>query len=134
MRRLFVLVCLLAAPLSSFASVEIQQKPVSVMAEPMGQDQYLSYNFGAVFINSRTSVEFTLTARGPDATEIKRITISGPMYDATSNCPAILQVGQTCSTRVYYWPRLQGPHWGDLNFNLNDGNIYIRLFGDTFRQ
>ena len=128
MKMFIVALSFLVAPLFAQADVQV------LAVEPMGQDQYLSYNFGAVFMNTRTSVEFTLTAKGPTPTEIRQITISGAMYDATSNCPAILPVGQTCSTRVYYWPRMQGPHWGDLNFHLNDGSIYIRLFGDTFRQ
>lgn len=127
MKKFIVFLSLVVAPVLASASA-LQNFTI----EAQGQDQYLSYNFGSVFENSRTSVDFTLTANGPEPTEVKKIWISGPMYDATSNCPEILPVGKKCVTRVYYWPLNQGPHWGDLTFVLNDGNIYIRLFGTTF--
>lgn len=128
MKKLIVLISLLVAPLLA------QAQSVSTLAvEPMGQDQYLSYNFGSQFVNSRSFVDFSLTAKGPEATVIKRVTISGMYYDASTNCPEVLEVGKSCTARVYFWPAFEGSYWGDLNLYLNDGNIYIRLFGSAIR-
>jgi hypothetical protein len=67
------------------------------------------------------------------ATEIKGIYISGMHYEAATNCPKILEVGKKCTLRAYYRPTTEGPHWGDLVVYLNDGNIFIRLFGVGIR-
>lgn len=124
MKKFMVLIALLVAPLLSFASgLETLQ------IETLGEDQYLSYNFGHQFLNSRRYVDYTLTAMGPAPTEIRRINISGMHYDAATNCPKILEAGKKCTLRAYYWPTTEGHHWGNLDVYLNDGNIYIRLFG-----
>lgn len=128
MKKLIVMMSLLLAPIVSLAAGEVQTFALHTQA----QDQYYNYSFGSIFQNSRAFADFTLTANGPDATVIRRILIRGFAYDATSNCPEVLMPGQTCTTRVFYWPTTQGPHWGELSFALNDSNIYIRLFGNTY--
>lgn len=128
MKKLIVLVSLLIAPLISLAGTTS-----SLSIEPLGQDQYLNYNFGRQFVNSRRYVDFTLTAKGPDATVIKEITIGGSGFSADTDCPNVLSPGKSCITRVYFWPPFEGDYWGNLNFYLNDGNIYVRLLGQAVR-
>lgn len=130
MKKLIVLISLLLAPVLSLAAGEVNTFALQTQA----QDQYYNYSFGTVFVNTRAWADFTLTANGPDATLVRRIVIRGFAYDADSNCPEVLMPGRTCTTRVYYWPTSQGPHWGELTFVLNDSNIYIRLFGNTFQR
>ncbi len=127
MKTMILVMTLLFAPLASFA-----QAQSAVSLEAQGRDQYYNYSFGSVFENTRAYADFTLTARGDAPLEVRRILISGIMYDAYSNCPQILAPMQTCTIRAFYWPRSRGPHWGELTLMLNEGNIYIRLFGDTF--
>lgn len=129
MKKLIVLGAFLFAPLMTLATVEVQ--PASVTT--LGEDQTLSYNFGTQFVNSRSYVDFTLTAKGPDATVIRKFWVRGISYDASTNCPETIEVGNKCTIRVYFWPTSEGAHWGDVGLNLNDGNIYIRLFGNAVR-
>lgn len=129
MKKFVVLISLLLAPVLSLA-----EGPQTLAIQTEGRDQYYNYNFGTVYENTRTYADFTLTARGMEPVNIQRIIISGVMYDATSDCPEILPAGQTCRTRVTYWPFAQGPHFGELMFQLSEGNIYIRLIGNTFNR
>lgn len=128
MKKFLVLIALMVMPLLSFAS------PFeSLQIETSGKDQRLSYSFGHRFLYSRSFVDYILTAMGPEPTEIKRINIRGIHYDVATNCPEILEVGKKCTLRAYYQPTMEGHHWGDLDIYLNDGNIYITLFGVGIR-
>ncbi|WII72937.1 hypothetical protein QJS83_03510 [Bdellovibrio sp. 22V] len=128
MKKLIFVATLLLAPVFAFAA-DVQNLKI----EAQGQDQYYNYNFGTVFVNSRHFVDFTLSATGDEPTVIRRIWISGAMYSADTNCPEILNPGEKCTARVFFWPYAEGHHWGELTFVLGQNNIYIRLFGATWR-
>lgn len=128
MKNIIITFLLMLAPLVSFA-----QDSLVITSGSQKSDQYLSYNFGAVFLMSNAYVDFTVTAKGPLPTEFKRITISGMGYDAATNCPVVLEVGKSCTLRAYFSPHFEGPAWGDFNIYLDDGNIFIRLFGNGIK-
>jgi hypothetical protein len=109
------------------------QGSLHISSDNQNSDQYLSYNFGSVFLMSNAYVDFSLTAKGPLPTEFKKITIGGMGYNATTDCPVVLEVGKTCTLRAYFSPQIEGPAWGDFNLYLNDGNIFIRLFGQGIK-
>ena len=128
MKNLIFTLAMVWAPIFSYA-----QSSIVISNQAQNQDQYFDYNFGAVFLNTRAYVDFTLTAKGPQPSEIKRITIGGMGYDAATNCPVVLEVGKSCTLRAYFYPQFEGPAWGDFNIYLNDGNIFIRLFGNAIK-
>ncbi len=129
MKKLLLALLLVCAPVMSLAQ---SMGTFAVEAKPV--DQYHSYNFGAVTVGFRMYADFTLTASGTEATEVKGISIGGAMYDAQSNCPQVLNPGQTCTTRVFFWPRIEGGHWGRLVFSLKENKILIDLFGNGMRR
>ena len=121
MKKFLTLVTLILVPIFS------QAQSYSIKSE--SQDQYLRYDFGLVGVNFRETVDFTLTAKGPEPTLLKSITIGGQMYYASSNCPDVLPVGKACTTRVSFWPSRDGFYPGQLNFYMADSAIYIDLAG-----
>ncbi|QDK38875.1 hypothetical protein [Bdellovibrio sp. NC01] len=129
MKKLLLALVLACAPVFSFAQ---SMGTFAVEAKPV--DQYYRYNFGNVTVGMRMFADFTLTAPANEAVQVKGITISGAMYDAQSNCPVVLNPGLTCTTRVFFWPRLEGGAWGSLVFNLQDHRIIIDLFGYGWRR
>lgn len=105
-------------------------QPERPVPPPVPRDLHYNYNFGSVFVNSRMYADFSLTA-GERPVVLDGISIRGMMYDASSNCPKVLPPRGVCWTRVFFWPRMQGGHWGDLMFYLNDrSTIYVHLFGN----
>lgn len=129
MRNAFLVVALLFSSLAAQASSNLV-----ITAEPQrSPDKYYNYDFGAVFVNTRTATDFTLTAEGDEPTEIEGIRISGIEFSGTSNCPKVLQPKQSCVTRVYFWPTRKGFSFsGQLSFYMKAHDIYIRLYGRTF--
>ncbi len=121
MKRFIILLTLISAPIFS------QAQSVSIKSD--SNNQYLQYDFGLVGVNFRQTVVFTLTAKGPEPTLVKSITIGGQMYYASSNCPDVLLPGMVCSTRVAFWPDRDGFYPGQLNFYMGDSTIYIALSG-----
>lgn len=102
-------------------------------AQPQ-KDQYLSYNFGQVFIPNRASVNYYLKNTGDAPIEIKKITISGAFFDAASNCPDVLEAGKQCLTRIFYSPAFEGFNSGTLVWYTSDNNVYLRLWGQGVRM
>ena len=127
MKNLIVVLALILAPMLGQAEIQIETLSQGK------KNQFLDYNFGAVNLNWRVHADFTLTEKGPEASEIKRITIGGMGFDADTDCPVKLEPGKSCTLRAFFWPTFEGPAWGDLNIYLNDGAIYIRLFGNGVR-
>ncbi|MDG0815655.1 hypothetical protein [Bdellovibrio svalbardensis] len=129
MKNLLAALFLVCAPVLSFAQ---SMGTFAVEAKPV--DQYYRYSFGSVNVGFNMYADFTLTANPTETLEVKGISISGAMYDARTNCPKVLNPGQTCTTRVYFTPRMEGGHWGRLLFVLNDHNIVIDLFGNGWKH
>lgn len=129
MKKLLVSLLLVCAPVLSFAQ---SMGTFAIEAKPA--DQYLSYNFGSVTVGFTMYADITLTAKATETLEVKKITISGFSYDASSNCPAVLNPGQTCTTRVYFLPHFEGGHWGQLAFQLKENNIFVDLFGYAWKR
>jgi len=91
-------------------------------------DEHYSFNFGYVTLGFQMYADFTLTANGAPV-DVEQITIAGMMYRASTNCPAVLMPGQTCTTRVIFWPRDLGPQWGRLVFDVKTHYIVVDLVG-----
>ena len=125
MKNPFLLIALILTPLFSQAS----NLSPSFSLHTQAADQYYNYNFGTVRVNFAHSVDFILKAEGPESTRVQEIHIQGMEYSARTNCPLVLPVGQTCATRVTFWPSRDGFFPGRLIYFLGDNNIVIDLAG-----
>lgn len=130
MKSLLVIMMLLVSAVSFAEPVQT----LSVTPVPGdSRDEYLHYNFGTSFVHSTKYVDFQLRAEGPQPTQIRGVALYGPGFRGETNCPPTLFPGQYCTARVYFMPRLEGHHRGDLIFHLFDKNIYVRLFANAIR-
>ena len=95
-------------------------------------DQLLSYNFGRVQNNTKTTIYYGLKNTGTSDLEIKAITIIGAHFFAQSECPQILKPGKKCLTSISYWPVIEGLHHGELTWETSDGQIHLSLWGESY--
>lgn len=128
MKNAILALCLFFVPAFSFAAADLKVEVLNADAS-YAQDQYFNYYFGNRWVNTLSMTDISLTATGDAPVEIRAIEISGMMYGARTNCPAILYPGQACITTVSFQPRFEGNHWGSLNFRLRTHNIFVRLQG-----
>ncbi len=124
MKNIFVLIAMVLIPLFSQAQ---NRRPLLVPAP--SHDQNLSYNFGTVPLNFRSSVDFTLTADRAQEIHIQRLVVFGMMFNASTNCPTILPPGRSCTIRAAFWPYREGFYTGQLNIYLENSSIFIDLSG-----
>ena len=112
-------------------------KPPSQHPTPMPQpqhpvpthDQYFSYNFANVFVNTFAFNRFTLTNAGDAPLDLYNISLFGNGYMGRSYCPAMLPPGYRCIIDVQFEPWFPGPYSGRLNIDTNAGCIVVDLFG-----
>jgi hypothetical protein len=113
---------------SSQGVVEIHRNSGNVVRE--NKDQYLSYYFGRVVLNSRPTVTYSLSNDSDSPLAVKRISISGMGFDQVNNCPDVLPARKNCLTRIAFWPHFVGIYTGRLVWEMGDGNIILNLWGD----
>lgn len=132
MNRIFIALLLTFAPLFSFAQAQAQARAqVEITQAPsfLG-DQYYSYNFGATFVNSRKYVDFTVTSVGDEPLQLQKLLIAGGFeFDAQTNCPDSLPVGQKCTVRTFFWPREKKIYSGRLYMVFAHGRSIVNLSG-----
>ena len=119
--------------LSSFAAdsknleITVNENQIEAAA-----NQYYSYDFGQVFINSSSFANFNIRNTGSGVLAIHGIYIGGATFTAWSNCPAYLNPGQACGARVEFRPWYDGYHRGRLEFRFAQDSIFVDLFGRAF--
>ena len=124
MKKILMLFAFVVAPLFSQA-----QNTSTILVTTQSHDQYYRYNFGTVTVNFRNSVDFILTAEGPEPTQIRSFSVGGIMYDGSTNCPVVLNPGKSCTFRVSFWPFHEGFFSGQLNIYMATSSIFIDLSG-----
>jgi hypothetical protein len=99
-------------------------KPLSALAwqssnEPIQPPkQYrLSYDFGAVQINSPKETHWNLKAKN-SALMIKSISVLGENFKLNTNCPSELPALEKCTVGIVFTPTTEGPHQGTLLIDL----------------
>ncbi|MEK2690101.1 hypothetical protein [Bdellovibrio sp. GT3] len=128
MKNIFVAILVGFLPLCSFAQPQAEiemMQPLSLM----GQDQYYRFDFGATFVNSRKYVDFTVTSAGDEPLELKKLLIAGSWFNASTNCPDSLPVGQKCTVRTFFWPREKKMYSGRLYMVFAHGRSIVNLYG-----
>lgn len=140
MRKLVLLLFLLVAPSISSAEEAIEEtagESVTLEVTPTegaqieGQRIY-HYNFGHVYVGERRRADFFLSA-GAFPLRVRGMSVWGPYYNASTNCPNVLLPRQTCTIRVHYWPGSPGIHHGQLNVFAGNDRLRVRLHGAAHR-
>jgi hypothetical protein len=127
MKHILVGLLLSLAPLVSFAQAQAE---IEVSPALTGEDQYYNYNFGSTFVNSRKYVDFTVTSVGDEPLQLQKLLIAGGfVFDAQTNCPASLPVGQKCIVRTFFWPREKRLYSGRLYIVFAHGRSIVNLGG-----
>lgn len=125
---------ILAACVLSFSSFAFSMERVSIEVSEVKAQQFLSYNFGRVWVNSMNRTLFQIRNPGPVPVVREGFSISGPNFEAYTNCPIELPPGGACDLEIRYWPMFEGHHWGRMQMLFTDRNdIIIDLFGEAFR-
>ncbi|WP_413560128.1 hypothetical protein [Bdellovibrio sp. HCB209] len=128
MRNIFVGFLLSFIPLFSFAQAQAEIE--LAQSSSFTGDQYYNYNFGATFVNSRKYVDFTVTSVGDEPLQLQKLLIAGGfVWDAQTNCPDLLPVGQKCTVRTFFWPREKKIYSGRLYIVFAHGRSIINLGG-----
>ena len=125
MKRFILAIALVLAPALSFAS---QAEGLSIDVKPSA-DQFYRYSFGTRFVHSSSYMDLTLTANGPQPTNIRSITWTGAGWQVYTNCPVTLYPGQQCMTRMVFQPPWTGSYFSDLVFDLYTNRIIVRFDG-----
>jgi hypothetical protein len=130
MKNLILIFLVSVVPFFAFAESQVEVvTPQAMSFAAGGGDTVLSHNFGSVFVNSRVYVDLIITAKGDAPTELRRMDIAGMDFDAYTNCPDSLPVGQKCTVRITYWPHYKGMDNGRLYLTFSNSRTIINLFG-----
>lgn len=85
-------------------------------------EDYLYYDFGTVWVNSRSAVRYTVTNNGTTALTYESAYVWGSDFRADHNCTGTLLPGTRCQFEIVFWPMFEGISSGrfELNFIEND--------------
>lgn len=125
----------LAFTVTAFAEISIQEEGAPPTPPPAekSKDQYISYHFGDVPVNSQRSIAYSIKNTGDQPLKIEKITYSGASFRANSNCPDVLEAGKVCRTAIYFWPAFEGLYSGRVVWYTSDNNIILDLWGNGSR-
>lgn len=125
---------ILAACILFFSSFSFSMERISVDISSIEANQFLSYNFGRVWLNSMNRVLFRITNKGVVEIEREGFSIGGHGYSAYTNCPRKMSAGFICDLEIRFWPAFEGSHFGRLYMLFTDKNdIIIDLSGHAYR-
>ena len=124
MKNIFILFAFLVATPRAMAG------GIEVSGAQFQKDQNLSYYFGRVAVHSLRAATFKISNTADAPIDIEKLTISGAMFRANTNCPRRIEAKEVCYVRVYFQPYWEGYFVGDLRMNFSDkNNINIALSG-----
>jgi hypothetical protein len=125
-----LLACVLA-----FSSFAFSAQSISINASEVKAQQFLSYNFGRVWVNSMNRVLYQIRNTGNMPIQREGFSISGMGFEAYTNCPIVLNPGMKCDLEIRYWPPFEGSHFGRMQMLFTDKNdIIIDLWGEAVRN
>jgi hypothetical protein len=124
--RNFLFIIFALFSLNSFAShLTIETSGSSAKLE-----DYVFYDFGTVFVNSRSVIRYTVTNNGVVPLTFSNAYVYGSDFSAVNSCTGILLPAAQCQFEISYWPLFEGISSGRfvLNFVEND-NITLDVRG-----
>ena len=123
----------LCVNVTAHAAVSIQVTP-EINEESVRPADYGSYWFGRVFVNSRSTVRYTVTNTGDEPLDYVSANIWGMYFDAYHNCSKGLLPQQRCQFEIAYWPSFEGHHTGDFMLNFKQDSVQIHVWGEATKR
>jgi hypothetical protein len=126
----------LLALLSAFTfQVQASQLSIQIGKNSNKIEDYLFYDFGTVFTNTRTAVRYTVTNNGMTPLNFLNAYVYGSDFSAIHSCTGLLLPGARCEFEISYWPLFEGISSGRfvMNFVEND-NITVDVRGMARRM
>ncbi|MCM2351986.1 MAG: hypothetical protein NDI63_00090 [Pseudobdellovibrio sp.] len=124
------LLTVLCVNVTANAAVSIHITPEQV--QPM---DYGSHWFGRVFVNSRTSVRYTVTNTGDENLDYVSANMWGSFdFNAYHNCSGTLLPQQRCQFEIAYWPAFEGSDTGDFVLQFKQDSVQIHVWGEAVRR
>ena len=125
---------ILAVCVIAFSNFAFSAETISISNTELKAQQFLSYSFGRVWVNSMNRVLFQIRNTGSIPIQREGFSISGIGYEAYTNCPTVILPGMLCDLEIRYWPPFEGSHFGRMQMLFTDRNdIIIDLFGEAYR-
>jgi hypothetical protein len=125
---------LLIACVLSFSSFAFSSERMTLDVAEGRTQQFLSVNFGRVWVNTMNRALLQIRNPGPVPVVREGFSISGPGYEAYTNCPIELPPGGVCDLEIRYWPMFEGAHFGRMQMLFTDRNdIIVDLYGEAYR-
>lgn len=111
------------------------QVEVQVDTQNITTTDYVSYDFGTVWVNSRSRVRYTVTNTGDTPLTYKEAYIWGGDFRAGHNCSKGLLPKEKCIFEIEYWPVFEGLSSGRFLLTFNeDDEIRVDLWGRARRM
>lgn len=131
MKLIYAAIVLVLAFSANATQVEI--KDVSSAAQVQAQDRY-SYDFGMVWVNTRTIRSFNLKNTGTTPMTFKEAVIYGGAFAANHSCTKGLLPNETCTFSIAFWPAFEGMYSGHFVLSFVEEDIVFNLWGQARRM
>ncbi|MGZ3689939.1 MAG: choice-of-anchor D domain-containing protein [Pseudobdellovibrio sp.] len=107
---------------------------IEIKANAPGIEDYSSYDFGTVFVNTQSTVRFTVTNTGTTPLTFKDAYIMGSDFRAAHNCDKGLQPKERCEFDIQFWPMFEGITSGRFLLDFNEDQVRVDLWGRAQRM
>lgn len=125
---LSTLFVLFAASGVNATQIEIKQEN-NVSAE-----SFHSYNFGTVWVNSRSAIRYSVTNTGTSPLNFRDAAMLGSFaFSARHSCSAGLLPNQACDFIIEYAPVFEGFNSGRFELRFLEDQIIVDLWGEARR-
>ena len=99
-----------------------------------GIEDYLSYDFGTVWVNTRATVRYTVTNTGTAPLTFRDAYIMGSDFRAVHNCTNGLLPNAQCQFEIEFWPMFEGMTSGRFLLNFAEDQVQVDLWGRAQRM
>src|SRR3989344_2873549 len=116
-------------------SVNATQVEIKGVASGVQAEGRYSYDFGLVWVNTRTIRSFNLKNTGTAPLTFKEAYIYGGAFSANHSCAKGLMPNESCTFSIAYWPAFEGTSMGRfvLSFVEDDDTVFD-LWGQARRM
>lgn len=126
MKFIGVILVLLTAFSVSAKQIELK---VGDQVKPQG---FYSYNFGLVWVYSRSAVRYTVTNTGNVPLNFRDAAMYGSFsFSARHSCAGVLMPSQVCDFVIEYSPVFEGFSSGRFDLRFAEDQIVVDLWGEA---
>lgn len=128
--------------LGLFALIEVSEAQLSVESvqgdnlsqlEQAQTQDFQSYNFGRIPVNTTSRVTYTVTNTGTEPLVFKDAVVWGASYSARHSCAKGLAAKQKCQFTIQFWPSFSGIYSGRFQLAFTNDKILVDLWGEGYQ-